>query len=421
MKILLVTDSYPPEIRSASHLMLELAQELQHRGNQVTVITTWPEYNLDAGEEKKTFNEIEVEGHITVIRVKTLPHHNVNYIVRGLAQLIMPLQFLLKLRKHKIQSEAVVVYSPPLPLALVGSWFKRSGVRNLLNVQDLFPQNAIDLGILRNPTQIRFFRALERYAYHTADIVTVHSEGNKKMLLEQNSAVASKLKILHNWVDIHHHSVDSDTNDDAQHKRIQVDFRQKWHIKQKYIAVFAGVMGPSQYLELILDIADRMKNRTELLFLIVGDGKEKEKLTQLAKDKNLTNVQFEGFISRDVYPDLLNACDIGLVCLSPQNQTPVIPGKILGHMAAGLPVAAFLHTASDGHALIAEANCGVSANSADLDACVAVLDDLISKADCFEQIGAAGRHYATEHFSKQVCVSQLEAMLSPSTSHNHYN
>ncbi len=421
MKILLVTDSYPPEIRSASHLMLELAQELQHRDHQVTVITTWPEYNLDACEEKKTFNEIEVEGGITVIRVKTLPHHNVNYIVRGLAQLIMPLQFLLKLRKYNIQSEAVVVYSPPLPLALVGSWLKRRGVRNLLNVQDLFPQNAIDLGILRNPTQIRFFQALERYVYRTADIVTVHSEGNKKMLLGQNTDIASKLKILHNWVDIDHHAVESAINDGTQHTRTQVDFRQKWHIKQKYIAVFAGVMGPSQYLELILDIADRMKNQTELLFLIVGDGKEKEKLTQLAKDKNLTNVQFEGFISRDVYPDLLNACNIGLVCLSPQNQTPVVPGKILGHMAAGLPVAAFLHTASDGHALIAEAHCGVSANSADLDACVAVLTDLISKADSFEKIGEAGRQYATENFSKQVCVSQLEAMLAPPLSQDHYN
>ncbi len=412
MKILLVTDSYPPEIRSASHLMLELAEELQQRGHQVTVITTWPEYNLDAAEEKKPFKELEVEGGIAVIRVKTLPHHNVNYIVRGLAQLIMPLQFLLKLWKYNIKPEAAVVYSPPLPLALVGSWLKRRGVRNLLNVQDLFPQNAIDLGILRNPTQIRFFQALERYAYRTADVVTVHSEGNKKMVLEQNPVIAPKLKLLHNWVDIDHHSVESDVLDGNVTQRTAVDFRQKWKIKQKYIAVFAGVMGPSQYLELVLEIAERMHQQTELLFLIVGDGKEKEKLIQLAKDKKLTNVQFEGFISRDVYPDLLNACNIGLVCLSPQNQTPVVPGKILGHMAAGLPVAAFLHTASDGHALITEACCGVSANSADIDACVAVLKDLLSKAASFEQIGAAGKRYATEHFSKQVCVSQLEAMLS---------
>ena len=394
--------------------MLELAQELHHRGHQVTVMTTWPEYNLDQAQDKKNFDEIEVEDGITVIRVKTLPHHNVNYVVRGLAQLLMPVQFLLKLRRHRIRPEAVVVYSPPLPLALVGSWLRRQGVRNLLNVQDLFPQNAIDLGILSSPMQIKFFQALERYAYRTADVVTVHSEGNRKMLLKQNPDIASHLRILHNWVDVEHHTVDEHDPAHPGASRPAVDFREKWGIRQKHVAVFAGVMGPSQYLELVLAIAERMQDQTGLLFLLVGDGKEKENLQQLARDKKLSNVQFEGFISRDTYPDLLNACTIGLVCLSPQNQTPVVPGKILGHMAAGLPVVAFLHTASDGHALIAEAGCGVSANSADLDACVQVLKELIARSDdAFEQVGQAGKRYAIEHFSKQVCVSQLETMLSP--------
>lgn len=402
MKILLVTDSYPPEIRSASHLMLELAQELEHRGHDVTVITTWPEYNLDQAIEHKKFSEFEIEDAINVIRVKTLPHHNVNYIVRGLSQLLMPLQFLLKLRRYKIKTDAVVVYSPPLPLALVGSWLRKYGVRNILNIQDLFPQNAIDLGILRSNAQIKFFKALEKYAYKTADIVTVHSEGNRKMLLEQQDKIESKLKLLHNWVDVEHHSSEHST----------VNFKQKWAIKHKHIAVFAGVMGPSQYLDLILMIAEQMQENTDLLFLLVGDGKEKERLQALVKTKGLANVRFEGFISRDVYPDLLSACSIGLVCLSPQNQTPVVPGKILGHMAAGLPVAAFLHTTSDAHQMISDANCGVSANSADVQECVRAMKDLLSRESEFGRIGLSGKQYAKQHFSKEVCVSQLEAMLN---------
>ena len=381
--------------------MLELAQELTTRGHEVTVITTWPEYNLDQREQQKHFNELETEGSIKVIRVKTLPHHNVNYVVRALSQLLMPVQFLLKLRRYKVQADAVVVYSPPLPLAFVGSWLRRKGVRNLLNVQDLFPQNAIDLGILRSKMQIRFFRALERFAYRTADIVTVHSEGNHKMLLEQNPTISSKLRILHNWVDVDHHSV-SETS---------VDYRKQWGLTQKYVAVFAGVMGPSQYLELILGVAERMQEQADLLFLLVGDGKEKERLQQIAKDKNLNNVRFEGFISRDTYPDLLNACDIGLVCLSPQNQTPVVPGKILGHMAASLPVVAFLHTASDGHALITAAQCGVSANSGDLSACVNAMKSMIEDTLACNNMGQAGKRYAIEHFSKQACVSQLIDLL----------
>jgi glycosyltransferase involved in cell wall biosynthesis len=255
--------------------------------------------------------------------------------------------------------------------------------------------------------QIKFFKALERFAYRTADIVTVHSEGNRKMVLDQNPDIGSKLQLLHNWVDIDHHSV----NDD-QSERIHTDFRKKWNIKQKYIAVFAGVMGPSQYLELILEIAERLQDQTDLLFLLVGDGKEKERLQQIAKEKNLKNVQFEGFISRDVYPDLLSICSIGLVCLSPQNKTPVVPGKILGHMAAGLPVAAFLHTASDGHDLIKEAGCGVSANSADLTLSEQAFRQLMHNSEQLSVLGKAGKEYAVKNFAKDICVTQLEQMLS---------
>ncbi len=384
--------------------MLELAQELAHRGHQVTVITTWPEYNLDQEATQRSFQELELEDGIRVLRVKTLPHHNVNYVMRGLSQLFMPLQFLRKLHTHNIHPEAVVVYSPPLPLALVGSWLKRSGVKNILNIQDLFPQNAIDLGILRNTLQIKFFKALERYAYQTADSVTVHSEGNRQMLLRQQPQLKAKFKLLHNWVDIEHH-------DTTEH--VAIDFRKKWNLTQKHIAVFAGVMGPSQYLELILDIAEQLQEQTDLLFLMVGDGKEKPRLQRLAAEKGLINVRFEGFISREVYPDLLSVCSIGLVCLSPQNQTPVVPGKILGHMAAGLPVAAFLHTKSDAHELIAQAQCGVSENSANVQACVQVMKNLLANEAAFSQIGQRGRDYALKHFSKEVCVSELERMLQP--------
>jgi glycosyltransferase involved in cell wall biosynthesis len=381
--------------------MLELAQELHHRGHKVTVITTWPEYNLDQSTTQSEFNEIENEQEITVLRIKTLPHHNVNYLVRGMSQLLMPLQFLRKLRQYKINPDAAVIYSPPLPLALVGTWLRRSGVRTLLNIQDLFPQNAIDLNILRSPMQIKFFRALERYAYRTSDVVTVHSEGNREMLLAQNPELASKIKLLHNWVDVEYHSTD----------RAVVDFKKIWGIRQKHIAVFAGVMGPSQYLDLVLEIATQMQDESDLLFLMVGDGKEKLRLQKLAADKGLKNVKFEGFISREVYPDLLSACSIGLVCLSPQNKTPVVPGKILGQMAAGLPVAAFLHQASDAHSIVAQAGCGVTADSGDPGACVKAMRQLLANPDLFSSAGALGKRYAQEHFAKDVCVSRLLTLL----------
>ena len=401
MKVLIVTDSYPPEIRSASDLMLELAEELCNRGHQITVITNWPEYNLDQDVAPSQYAEKEIENDITILRIKNFPHHNVNYLLRGIAELFMPIKFLWKLRQHNIQADAIVVYSPPLSLALVGSWFWDKSAQFILNVQDLFPQNAIDLKILNNSWHIRFFRALETFAYRTADLVTVHSEGNQQTVLRQYPNLVDKLRILHNWVNVCHHETDD----------IRVDFRKKWDIQQKYVAVFAGVIGPSQYLELVLYVAKQMSDQSELLFLLVGDGKEKEKLQKLCREKSLSNVRFEGFVPREVYPDLLRICSIGLVCLNPQNQTPVVPGKILGYMAAGLPVAGFLQSSSDGHGVIQSAQCGFSADSNDKNACVQAMRGLMLLSDSFAELGQNGKNYATENFSKEVCVSKLESML----------
>ena len=134
-------------------------------------------------------------------------------------------------------------------------------------------------------------------------------------------------------------------------------------------------------------------------------------MQKIAQEKSLINVRFEGFISHEAYHDLLRICSIGLVCLSPLNKTPVVPGKILGYMAFGLPIAAFLQNASDGHKIIKTAQCGFSVDSADKDACVQSMRNLLSQRDSFAKLGQNGKSYATKHFSKEVCVTQLESIL----------
>ena len=265
--------------------MLELSKELNSRGYQVTVITTWPQYNLNENKGIREFTEIEEEQGISVIRIKTLPHHNINYLLRGIAQLIMPLQFLWKLWRYQVKVDACIIYSPPLTLAFVGIVLKIQGVKSLLNIQDLFPQNAIDLGVLRNPIQIWFFRCIEIISYRFSDCITVHSEGNRHSILKQYPDLTNKLKTLHNWIDLDHH----------QDGELDIDFRKEWNMNQPLIAVFAGVMGPSQYLNLILNIANRIQDDPEILFLLVGGGAEKENLIDLAAERKLTNVRFKNF------------------------------------------------------------------------------------------------------------------------------
>lgn len=402
MHILLITDAYPPEVRSASHLMLELAEELITRGHKVSVVTCWPEYNLVNNVAKEAFRERQTESGVEVIRIKTMRHHKVNYVMRGIAQFVLPFLFLRKIKKYQlINAGAVVVYSPPLPLGLVGRWLKRKGMKFILNLQDIFPQNAIDLGVLKNRWLISLFRSLEKNIYQKAEVITVHSEGNRELLAKHYPNLQAKMKILHNWVDV----------DYFQQHKTGKDFTDMYNLQGKYVMVFAGVLGPSQNLSFVLRIMEKLKDLTDFFLLIVGDGKNKSQLQAQIQKLGLSNVAIYPFISRDDYPALLKACDLGLVSLSGKNRTPVVPGKILGYMAAGLPVVALLNQESDGHGVIKAANCGYSVVADDLDAAETMLRKCYQQRTDLSHLGQNGYQYAKQHFTKQKCVNDLIELL----------
>lgn len=403
MNILLVTDSYPPEIRSASHLMQELAEGLRDRGHKVTVITSDPQYNLTDEFRNKVFGEFSTENGINVIRVKTLPHHKVNLIVRGLAQITMPYIFYSKVNKYlKDKVDVVIVYSPPLPLAIVGNMIKNKyGSKFILNIQDIFPQNVIDLGIIKNYILIKFFEWLERRAYKGADKIMVHSEGNEKFLIQKKQVPHNKVYALHNWIDIKPHIQANGTG----------SFRKKFGLQGKFVFLFAGVIGPSQNLDLVVNIAKGVKKIPDIVFLLVGDGMEKDRLVRMVEDNKLTNVIFKPFVSKEEYPELVKDADVGIVCLSSKNKTPVVPGKILGYMAASIPIVAFLHKESDGHSLIKEAGCGFTAVSDNEEKVLETILKIYNERDKLGQYGKNGFKYVSNNFDKNVCIDKLERLF----------
>ena len=157
--ILIVADVYPPEVSSAAHLMQELAEGLTNRGHKVTVVTSYPRYYLTKESEKKKFDVFSEENGINVIRTKVLPHHKVNFIIRGISQLILPFLFFAKIKKFlKGDIDVVIVYSPPLPLALIGGMIKRRyRAQFILNIQDIFQPSNYHIG-QKNPASSQLFR-----------------------------------------------------------------------------------------------------------------------------------------------------------------------------------------------------------------------------------------------------------------------
>ena len=405
MRVLLLSDAFPPEVRSSSHLMYELAEDLRARGHAVSVVTCRPRYNLAApvaparGVQRETLNGLEV------VRVDAPAIHNVGHVRRGLGQLWLPVAFYRAARALP-RPDVIYVYSPPLTLGLAAHWLgRRWRAPFVFNVQDLFPQNAIDLGALRNPLLVAFFRALERYIYRRAAAIALHSEGNAAWL-RRDGVEAAKLRVIPNWVDTETHRPETGG---AQNR-----FRHELGLEGRFVVLFAGVMGYAQDMETIVETAARLREESRVVFLLVGDGSERAGVERRVRELDLENVRLLPFVSREDYPALVAACDVGLVTLKKTMKTPVVPSKLPTYMASARPVIVSVNPESDAGALVRAADCGLLVPPGDPDAMAAALRQLAGDPARAAALGASGREYAVAHLSRCPCIDEIEKLLSAS-------
>jgi len=403
-KVLIITDSYPPELRSASELMGDLANALHNLGHEITVLTSYPKYNLADSDKNLTPLALDViESGVRVLRVKTLPHHKVNFIIRGISQLFLPYIFWFALRKRaKEKFDVVIVHSPPLPLTITTAKVQKYyGAKYLLNLHDFFPQNAVDLGILTIKPLIKFFEHMEHRAYRKSDLIVVPSREHKQFLERNRGVAEKKIKVIPHWINMLPF---------VEAKKTGV-FRKRFGLENKFVFVFGGVLGPSQGLDLILRIAEKLTQYPDIAFLFVGDGGEKERLVNMAKEMKLANVIFGDWISKEEYPNLLKDMDVGFFSLTSKNTTPAVPAKLIGYLAVSLPVVAFLHKESEGHLIIKEAECGYSALYEDESVALNIVLKIYEERSRLKEYGERGFMYAKANFTREVCAVKWEELF----------
>lgn len=402
MRILVITDAYPPETRSSSQLMGELAEGLQERGHEVFVVTSVPaEPNLPKGIKAEA--GVAKENGVTVIRTKVLPHHNVNFILKGISWLALPYLFFLQVRKHvEGKLDIAWVHSPPLPLTIAANLVKKfCGAKFFLNLQDFFPQNAVDLGVLKNRLLVRFFEWMERKAYRDADVIVTPSIAHRDFAHKERGVPMGKINVVPHWIDLKSFEAAKRTG----------KFRKMYGLEEKFIFVFGGILGPSQGLDIFIRIAEKLKKYKDLCFLFVGEGSEKERLINLTKSLGLNNVVFKPFVSKEEYPWLLKDADVGILSLTSANTTPAVPAKLMGYLAAGLPVLAFLHKESDGIRIVNDAECGLAAVSDDEENMARLTEKIYLEKEKLKIYGENGFKYALAHFTKDVCLDKLEKLF----------
>lgn len=394
MRIALVADAYPPLRTSGAVQLRDLSQEFRRQGHEVTVMVSAP--GLATGWALE-----EMEG-VQVLRLATLQTKDIGYARRTLGEVLLSTMMLRGLRKSPLANtrwDAVVWYSPTIFLGqLVGALKKSSGARTYLILRDVFPEWAVDMGLLKKGPIYYFFKYFERWQYSVADVIGVQSHSNMAYLAGWAKQPGRRLEVLQNWLA-------PAANVGCS---IAVD---RTPLAGRRIVAYAGNMGVAQGMDMVIGLAQRMQTRRDIGFLFVGRGSDVPRLKAMVAELKLDNVVFHDEIEPREVPGLLAQAHVGLVMLDPRHKTHNVPGKFITYMQAGVPVLARINDGNDLATLIAQERVGRAyvgdSVEAFYEAAIAVCDapDKAAMSD-------RARQLADRLYSSRAAVQQIVASLS---------
>lgn len=402
MRVLLISPDMPPVLNSAARLFNELAQDLSETGHRVTVITRIPERYLAKENRRDRFKFITRQdtNAIRIWRIRNLPGPRSVPLARILEQMWMAMSILLVGLLIRRQ-QALIVYSPPLPVSVAAYVLARLRHSILIvNVQDLYPQAAIDLGLIKTRLLVKTSMLMESFVYSKADLVSVHSKGNMHHVI-RNGGTKGRVRVIPNWVDVRPFESASSQN----------SWRENHELEGSFIISFAGTMGYFQGLEQVLESACQLKTEESIVFVLSGDGVSRGSLEKTVKANKLDNVRFLPHQPDDEYVKLLLCSNICLVSLDRNLTTPVVPGKLQSIMASSRPVIFCGNSASDGRRIIEEAECGYFVSNSDPNTLTQSILNLYRDPELAINMGRRGHKYAKENFQRESCTNIYHEIL----------
>lgn len=341
MQFALIADTFPPLRTSGAVQLRDLTREFVRQGHDLTVMLPGPD--LDCPWKLENFEGAEI------LRLRAPKTKDIGYLRRTLSEFIMPYAMLRNLRKSPLSAkkwDGVIWYSPSIFHGPLVSALKRaSGCKAYLIIRDIFPEWAVDMGLMGRGPAYRFFDAVARYQYSVADIIGVQADGNRAYFDRWQRKSGRSLEVLQNWL-----------GEPAQARcSIRLD---DTALAGRKVFVYAGNIGIAQGLDVILELVARMAPRRELGFLFVGRGSEVQRFKEFSKARSLDNILFFDEIDPDEIPGLYAQCSAGIVSLDHRHKSHNIPGKFLTYMQCGLPVLANINRGNDLADIIRSARLG---------------------------------------------------------------
>jgi glycosyltransferase involved in cell wall biosynthesis len=403
VRVLVVAQYYAPEpVPKPS----EVAEELTRRGHSVTVLTGLPNYpsGVLAPGYTLTARLREVIGGVPVLRVFEFPYHGRSAVGRIANYLSFTVAA--AVAAYAVPRPDVIYLFVPPPTLGVSAWLIGAlrGAAFVCDVQDIWPDEAIMSGILREGVFSAVLRRVERFAYARASHLLVATDGARLNLLRKGVA-AKKVTVLPHWYPM-------DDGFRARGAELLALGRRELQVSDQFVVTFAGNLGTLQGLSTVLEAAERLRSRGDIAFRFVGDGLDRRRLEGLASERKLDNVLFLDRRPPAEVAPLLAASDCLLVHAVPGALHEIaLPTKTFAYLAAGRPVIAAMSGPTA--ALIREAGAGVTTPPGDSAALADAIDQL-SKTPRAElaAMGEKGRRFVAARFNKRSIVDRLEVILA---------
>lgn len=400
LRILFLSQYFPPEIGAPQIRMFELAKRLHDAGDQVTVVTAFPNYPTGVFQDgyRKGFAMEEDMDGVRVLRRRHYATPNSGFFRRIVNWLSFVATSLTAVRKVG-PVDVIFVQSPPLTLGLAVLAFSRlKRAPFVFNVSDVWPESAVQLGILRNRSAIWLAERLERHLYKRAARVTVPTPGILERLVARGIP-RDKLFLLTNGVDVDVYQPQAP--DPALARELGLDGHK--------IFLYAGTHGLSQGLDVILEAAKRTSD-PDILYVLAGEGADKDALVAKARAQKIDNVRFLPNQPKAAMPRFLNLAYAAVIPLKPLDVfRSALPSKMFESMAIGQPIVGSLW--GEAATLVESAGCGIVTQPGDPAALEAAVQALAADPERARTMGSRGREYVVEHYNRAKIAVRLRALL----------
>jgi len=405
-KVLIHSLIFSPDGVSTAYLYTELAIELKRLGNDVTVLTTTPHFNIDPEQRSrqpltlkkgKWLFYSEIDG-IPVWHI-AMPQKSADSGVRMKQMILFHCRALWFALQHSGKYDIVLSPSPPLTIGAI-SWLlaKRYKAKSIYNVQELYPDFAINQGVIKNPAVIWGLRKLEAFVYaRSARVITIGEKFRETVV--SRGVSRGKVVTIPNFVNIElYHPLPRDN-----------PFAREHNLVGRFVVMYAGNIGLAQYWDPMLEAAGR--TGTEAVFVVIGDGARKEWLINEVRRRGLINMILLEYQPRSRMAEINASCDVATIIVDPRVEDDGFPSKIYTTMACARPSVVCCSEHSELVRIVRESKCGRWARAGKVDEYLSALMEYRRDPGLITVEGAAGRAFVESGYSRRAVAHLYHSMI----------